>query len=332
MLKEMVDKAVERYNREFVSGEFYIGLDSIKQFAYFYVIALYNHRHVKTDVKSVRQFLKDPHFDKIREEEEKNDIAGCCEGRLYERKLDHYNTLNREKMLEASIRRKEGYSDDRGARFGGIKIYESQFEEFKILDDVKEYKILERYNLTYKRLNSENEYLHKITFSELREFVKLLKTEIDESEEEYKNTRYYKLEKRLGFELIKSQLKCISICREMGLDADRTVNDMIPLFLLPMISDRQKYAELYPTLDSKERDEWRMEIEGIIRFVHYVAIHCSEVLVNKELEHILTEGELESFKAIYTKGTFENEFKMRKDFSAKDFKDLMKGAERWNKS
>lgn len=101
------------------------------------------------------------------------------------------------------------------------------------------------------------------------------------------------------------------------------------LLYLPFISERQKYALIYPELNEREKRKWRVEVEGILRFTKYCVSEVVQKVKGKE-EAIFQENDWEQFKNIYTPESFRNNYKQRKDFSSSDFTALMRELDEYN--
>lgn len=334
MLNDIVERTTTYLFNNLVGGSFYIGLDPIKEYTKFYLIAEYLQQDVYNQTLSIDQYSKDQGNKKIGEDDETEENRW----KRYERTVDHYNTLNFEKKIELLKRQQEEkeYREQRSQttdkkkikgnpnRYKGNELFEYQLGEFKVLDDIKQGKY-ESYNanLIYKRINSDKGYLNKMNFRQYSDYIDILRQEIADSDDKYKNIRYYKLEKRLGYELIKSILTSIRLSVEKEESRDRVIMDLIPLFRLPLIKERQKYAEVYWKLNKQEKKMWRMEIEGLIRFISYT-INASKAEISKSgMKNIITDQDLKEFAQIYIYSSYENNYKQRKDFTSEDFKALM---------
>jgi hypothetical protein len=351
VLEDIIDETIDEIDRRMVSGEFSIGLKPIKEFVRFYIIAEYIQNELENETTNILKYSENNFIPSESSKEDDIEQAERLEKekwQAYERKVDHYNTLNFKKKLQLKIKKKKGerYKEIKKAentkngsksatqekkvirngpaeRYKGDDLYKFQINEFKILDDIKEGKYnYDNLNRTYKRIISEKGYLKKMGFKELETFCDTLRKEIQYSDYAYKNIRYYKLEKTLRFELIKSILKAIHECKTRNLETDRMIDDFLILFEMPLLEERQAFVEEYPELDAAEIMAWRTEVLSINNFIIFAIKMCKGVLKAKS-EYKLSQMDLERFKNEWNDMSFENNYKMRSDFDASDFLDLM---------
>lgn len=338
MLDDFISRNIDKLCSVFVAGEFHIGIAPIKEYVKFYIISQYIQKEFANETISVLKYAEENFIDTDDIDENDDDGPEKLERKrwnFYERKLDHYNTLNfekkndlkkriREEKLAKTLHGKEKNRKGNIIRYQGNEIHRFQLSEFRMLDDIKEGKDAGfNSNKTYKRIISDKGYINKINFRELQDFIDVLSQEIDKSGDEYKNIRYYKLEKRLNFELIKSVLKALHNCKEKQETDNAILDDLVILFKLPLIKERQIYANIYPELNYSERMRWRIEIDGVFRFIQYAITVCESLLKNKNIDEII-KPELEGFKNIYMDFSYRNDYKIRKDFTAENFLSLMK--------
>jgi len=343
MLYELIDEIVEELARYIVSGRFHIGLDAVKEYLLFYVMADRIQKGKQEGKISIWKYYEQhTSFP----EELKNLPPEKIEKfkyNRYERLLYLFNTLNAENRMkhrlrqkqEAEYRKKKKENNQKTTgnpnRFKGVDIFPYQIGEFSALDEIKEGKgVNKKASTTLKRIISEKGYLKRIRFKDFKEFIEYLKTKIDQSGDEYKNVQYYKLEKRLGFELIKAAAVALKQCRENGYPLPIAARDLIEVFHLPFISDRQKYVLVYPYLDEEKRMIWRGEVEGIMRFLGYSAVLVLQEIEGKE--DVYDESDWERFRNIYAPSSFKNDYKLRKDFTLDDFRILMETLDEYNTS
>jgi hypothetical protein len=339
MFSEVVEHTVEKLAREMVHGIFHIGLDAVKRYVLFWCMANYLQEQQMSERMSIEQYASST-FSLTTEERNKLTKDGVEKAdRLwkayYERKLDHYNSINLEKKVALLLRQKQETQlrlikkaknenlEGNAKRFQGLSLFPYQLEEFAVLDGIKEGQAAQEIGRTYKRIVSNKGYLQKMTFKEYREFVALLKDEVDQSQDPYKNVRYYKLEKRLGFEAVKAVLKAIKDCREQNKwPVEIVVRDLTYVLRLPFLSERQQYAEVYPELNWEERNRWGMELLGILTFTEACILAAKQTL-DESKGSILQPTDWECFETLYLPESYENDYLQRKDFAAEDFTLLM---------
>ncbi|RYG71217.1 hypothetical protein EU245_14790 [Lentibacillus lipolyticus] len=340
-----VQQQLGTMSKVFAGDLFRIGLEPINEFVLFFCMA----QHVQqknSKSTSVLQYANEKFDEEELDEMLPQEIQEGNKRNFYERKLEHYHALNAEKMLEYEmIEEKERQNrqskqarneDTRGnaSRYEGNPLYEFQFSEFDLLDAIKEGEYdSSKANMNYKRIISDKGYLYKMTFKDFKEFVKVLHEEIDQSEETHKNIRYYKLERRLHFELVKSILLAMRKCEEANekIEKKEYLIDLCMLFRLPLLKARQTYAEIYPNLNAKERHEWREEVFNLIIFLQRVVLIVQKQITGKE-EQVFTDQDWKTFHAIYLPSHFQNNYKQRKDFKAQDFKTLMQTLDKQNQA
>lgn len=346
MFSEVVEHTVEKLAREMVHGIFHIGLDAVKRYVLFWCMTNYLQEQQMSERMSIEQYASST-FSLTTEERNKLTKDGVEKAdRLwkayYERKLDHYNSINLEKKVALLLRQKQETQlrlikkaknenlEGNAKRFQGLSLFPYQLEEFAVLDGIKEGQAAQEIGRTYKRIVSDKGYLQKMTFKEYREFVALLQDEIDHSQDPYKNIRYYKLEKRLGFEAAKAVLKAIKNCREQNKwPLEIAVRDLTYVLRLPFLSERQQYAEVYPELNWEERNRWGLELLGILTFTETCILAAQQRLTEFN-GNVLHPKDWEMFATLYLPETFKNDYKQRKDFQAEDFTLLMADLDKQN--
>lgn len=217
MFSKIVEEEVEQLATDLVQGQFYIGLEAVKKFVMFIIMTDYIQKKQKDQGMSIWKYAQN----QLKLPEETNEMPPEKVDALifnnYERILYLYNTITKEKRIEHLLRQKQEeqrremkkeknkQTQGNSERFQGLDLFPYQINEFSILYAIKEGKYDDvNASLTQKRIISEKGYLRKINFKSFKEYIKILESQIDESNDQYKNIQYYKLEKRLGFELIKA--------------------------------------------------------------------------------------------------------------------------------
>jgi uncharacterized small protein (DUF1192 family) len=346
MFRDIVDKEVEQLAAKMVRGQFHIGLEAVKKYVMFWCMANHLQKQQENQKMSILQYAQGKLrlTEKEREKLQPEKIEKL-RANFYERKIDHYHTLNAENKVrhlllheqeshDRMIKKAKNQNEKGNARrFEGNTLFPYQIDEFSVLDAIKEGEHEDvKANKTYKRIVSEKGYLGLMTFKEFKEYVEVLTEEIERSDDTYKNIRYYKLEKRLGFEALKSVLKALADCRERDeVPIGIALKDLSLVLHLPFLSERQRYAEVYPELNVEEQMKWRLEIQGLLTFVKTCLVTVQYIIhESKTKEDIFDEQDWEQFKTIYLPDTFRNDYKQRKDFSSEDFTLFMKELDKQN--
>ncbi|MCM3625528.1 class A beta-lactamase-related serine hydrolase [Brevibacillus borstelensis] len=343
MFWDVVEQTVETLAVKMVRGTFHIGLDAVKRYVLFWCMANHLQENQMEQKMSIEKYAASK-FSLTSEEKEKlkQETIERLSFAFYERKLDHYNTMNAENKMKLLLRqkqetyyrinRKEKEETEKGnvRRFEGLALFPYQLDEFSILDAIKEGEYTQEVGRTYKRIVSDKGYLQKMTFKEYKELVTLLSDEIDQSQALYKNVATYKLEKRLGFEALKAVLKALSECREKNHVPDQiAARDLITILQLPFLSERQRYAKVYPDLDLLEQMKWRIEIKGILMFTQACILATKQKLAESN-DSILQPEDWERFQTLYIPKSYENDYKLRKDFRSDDFTLIMTELDKLN--
>lgn len=330
MFAEFVEIVVEKMHR----GHFRIGLEPIKRHVLFWCMANYLQEQQKSGKISIVRYASRT-FPLAEEGSKEQKLEMLDRNAYYERKLDHYNTMNLEKKVELLLRQKleskqrmmkqanNENLEGNAQRYQGLSLFPYQLEEFAVLDGIKEGNATGEMRKTYKRMVSEKGYLKKMTFKEYKSIVSFLKDEIAQSQDPHTNIRSYKLEKRLGFQAVKAVLKAIKDCREQEKwPVEIVIRDLTYVLRLPLLAERQQYAAMYPDLTWEDRKTWGMDVLQLYTFTEECTKEAKFVL-DQSKGSMLKEGDWELFKTLYLPESFENDYKQRKDFNAADFTLLM---------
>lgn len=334
----VVRETTERLFKQIVSGKFRIGYEPVIEFVKFAIILEYLQTEVHGQSQSLLEIFKEIYGNaaenSVDEEDEyrtKYDKFVYSYHKLNREKEDDYNTIQKEEEdirkkrveIKGDTTRQEPSSlNGNIMRFKGNRISKYQKGEFRILAHLKSTDE-DNGNLrkTYKRLLSKTGTFSKITFTDYKQFVEKLSEDIKVNRLYlFKNVQYYKLEKRLGFELMKAVLRSVRICQDNGENPEEVLSSLSYLNNLPLINDRQKYADVFPSLNKIERERWRIEVEGLQRFIGYVYTDSKERIQELPKEEIFTEKMIAEFQSIYADQLFKNDYKLRKDFNSNHFK------------
>ncbi|WDL99190.1 hypothetical protein [Alicyclobacillus sp. ALC3] len=342
MISQVVDVVVDELADSLVGDEFHIGLEAVKRFALFWLVVEREQARQDSDKISIYEYAKQARpKNKLADEFEEADWV-----RYYERTLDHFNSLNLEQKVRLRLRQQQeaAYRAAKSAqdkelkgntgRYQGNSLFPYQKDEFSILDGIKDGGFDKAIETTYKRLVSEKGYLRKMNFKEYRAFVDVLADGIERSSEAHKNISYYKLEKRLGFQAMKSVLKALHESNEFGNGTQEAAcSDLMLVLKLPLLSERQQYAEIYPGLSESEKVRWRIEVDGLLRFTGYCCQALAGLLSGGDEGHnriALDEADWDAFSRLYTPNTFSNDYLLKRDFYASDFDTFMQALDKHN--
>lgn len=320
MFYSLVDESVEELYSKIVTGDLLVSLDSLKEFVYFIIIAdgIQSTNRKEYSLFSFNNMLSGS--EKLQEDEDLHEFL-----EEYDRVAHHYKNLNYKNQLEAKIRAKTEEKDGKSSRFEGKRLYDFHVDEFLELMKIKSDSSHE-FHKTYKRIVSEKGYLSRITYTEYKSFYEYLFDLIDEDDPP-SNIKYYKLEKRMGLEIQKAILTAMKKKRESKIiiNDDELMRDLLMVTKIPLIGERHRLVEIYSGLDHFEDIlKWR-NIVGISinRFINYAIQHVQHH-IKSEKYNVLESLERSKFQSIYLPSSFYQDYKLRRDFSASDFKKLMK--------
>lgn len=321
MLYSIVDERIEELYEEIVKGDLLVSLDSIKDFVYF-IIGAEELQYKNKKEFSLSSFTREL-SEELAELDDKVDLYDFIQE--YDKVAYHYTNLNYGNQLEAKARAREEKEKGKQSRFEGKKLYGFHKDEFLDLMEIKSDSD-HVYHKTYKRIVSEKGYLSRITFSEYKGFYEYL-FDLINRDDPFSNIRYYKLEKRMNFELKKAILVAMKKNRQskFKLRNDVVAEDLLMVTKIPLISERHRLVEIYSELDIFEDIlKWRYIVDvSINRFINYAIQHVRFYL-EKEKYNVLDNLDKDKFQSIYSPDTFFLDYKMRRDFNASDFKILMK--------
>jgi hypothetical protein len=323
MFYDIVKREVEKIAAIIITGEFVIGIEPFIEYVYFYCVSDALQRN-----KQAVSLLK-YHNSKIENIQATDTISEVdSKEEEYDKLVDFFNGLNFRNQIEFLKRKELEKEKGKLKRFEGVSLFNFQLSEFEVLTNIKGQKMKE--NTTYKRIVSPKGYLHRSNFTEIKEFHDLLWNEINNSEEEHKNIRFYKLEKLMGFELMKSTLKALHESRDSKLfDEHESIDDLLLISPIPLIKDRHKYAELYVELDWADKQIWRIELQSIMTLLKY-SIAAVQMRVKETKYNISENADWNRFDEVYLPPSYVKDYKIRKDFYAEDFKVFMRRVDKHN--
>ncbi|MCG1027617.1 hypothetical protein J5S49_04885 [Virgibacillus halodenitrificans] len=246
----------------------------------------------------------------------------------YERLVDYYNTLNHHNKDKLEERRKQEKQKGKSARYKGIELKSYQIPEFESLVKIKGDNSKEK--TYYKRIMSDKGYIYLTKYKDIQRFNQQLLHDIDESEDSNPNIRYYKLEKALNFELFKSILKKLNACKgEVNFDKDSFLHDLLMVTQSPLLSYRHQYIDNYPFHHEVDVKVWKREL-SVTNEILAQSIVAIQTAIDRSGVDILERVSWDRFKSIYLPGTYQRDYKLRKDFNADDFNTLMNYIDKQN--
>jgi len=320
MFYKIVDEKVKELYEAIVTGDLLVSVTSIKEFVYFLIVA------EELQSKDQNEYSLYSFYNMLETSDELlNDEKLSLFLEDYDRVAHHYTNLNYRNQLEAKKRAKVEQGEGRETRFEGKKLYDFQKDEFLELMGIKGDSSHE-FHKTYKRIVSEKGYLSRITFTGYKNFYDYL-FDLINKDDPYSNIRYYKLEKRMNYEIVKTILVGMKENRQskLKLPDDVVMADLLMVTKIPLISERHRLIEIYSKLDLLEDVlKWRFIVStSINKFINYAIQHVKFHL-EKEEYNVLDNLDENRFQKIYLPSSFYKDYKMRRDFNASDFKKLMK--------
>lgn len=246
-IRTIIEHKIFMNNLLFVTGEFQVGLKPVYKYINFYMTAKYIESNYMNKFKNLKQISDE----KINE----YDIEERDKVPFYEQIQHFYSVINEERKIASTNKKEEFNNSNRQEkknklkeRYKGINISNKNKVEFDSLHRIYAYKKIDENNLklknantTYKRVREHN--IQNINFKNYSSYIELLKEDIETSKLDFKNIQYYKLEKRLAYELIKD------ICAIYKKVKDEDKKDFLVYSTLvgnlPLIDVRRKYLELY---------------------------------------------------------------------------------------
>lgn len=325
-IEDVVDYHVSLLYNTIVHNNFYIKFDSILNFVEFYVTyELYLKVEELNSYKSLKQLSEDAinkyeihSMDKVSFYEQ---TQHCYSVMTDKTKEDH--KLNKEKFMSSNSKEK---STKLGERYKGKKIYETVQKDFESLQKIYTYKKIDSNdyklkvdNTTYKRLREKKS--HNIKFDEYKHFVEGLKEDILESNFEYKGIQYYKIEKRMTYELIKTI--CANYVKIKEEDKNKFIKYTVLVANLPLIDVRHNYVDVYAISNEIGRDKCIREVEGLLRFINMCVENVMIECENLNLQNVKIEYNIEKFKRSYI-NNYMSKYKEDNDFKRKHFKEVVR--------
>lgn len=341
MLYERVIKATDKALAKNPGAKgFFISLESFHEFITFHLIVKIQFRNELDSGKmSMRQYLQrnatfKKSFDKtVMDDEEEYKLFHST----LRNAVNRYNTLNH-KTIEQEQQRKEVEAQvgNKVSRFENtIEIYDFQAEaELPILMGIKERK--GSINATYQRVLKNNG--HNINFTNYKEFVDNLITEVEESpiSEENQMIQKYLIEKNLCYETIKLICKEYEELTAHSLSSLKAITDinqarlelMVYVMKMPMIKQRKKYIEVVKDLPIEKFMAFINEIDSIRNFCTCILLEFFEEY--DQIEFKLSD--MEVFEAYVNLEDIKNDYKLRTGFSSETFKTVMEQIQKGNKT
>ena len=309
-------KSVFKYKKlQLVSGEFHISDESIIRFLEFYSIAEYI-RNSNVKKFSVREIANKK---LIKLNKEYN----------YDNLHDFYTKINQRQINRMKINREILKSKNQNQRFkimgsmfkNTLNIQEDNLNQLEVLFGINNLSKDSIEKVTYNRIRRNN--LHNIKYKNLNDLIVYMKNNIDSSCIEYKNIEYYMIEYTINKELINTMSYCYNKVKNSYSHKD-IMKVFVAIMKIPIIDARHKYIETYSEgLSFRDNIVLKNEVMGLVKFIEY----CKRDIDMRISNYIIHGADIKFnkgyFKSIYD-GGYESKYKLKKDFTSDDFKEVMK--------
>lgn len=197
--------------------------------------------------------------------------------------------------------------------------------------DKKKNDLLESSNTTYKRILSTRP--HNINFKQLNEFYTKLIDDVYKISPERKNVYLYLIERDIPFEFFKYILKTYSkltdessqfIYKDKGI-----LEKLLKITEVKALHVRKELVNQFTEINNFiDYQYFSYEIHRHKRFTNYCFYKVIKCLNNKTIDDIIVEDKY--FQTLYERNDYANTFKVKTDFSAQDFKELMLQIKKYN--
>lgn len=332
MLNELVKKVSLEYRaKAFLyegltvdTGE--LSLDEIHSYIIFLIIARSKRSEKTSKGISISQKVKQSDeykkIDTMRTLENSEAIQAQLDS-LVRLETNRFHRLNIKNVNQSKNRSMKLRQLKNSARFKSpILVYDFQ-KEYATLMRIK---AMENTSLkkTYNQFVQNN--LKNITFKAYDEFVNYLREDAESYKD--KDAKYiasYLIEKHLNFETIKLMCKIYSknkeeFEREQTLDV--VFNVFLSVLLLPMVSERKRILEKVEGKNKQQLLELDRGINRSITYYHSIVYDVISGLDSKDNMKIDVE-DMKIYRQYLQNDTFSNNYKIRKDFSSDDFRDIL---------
>lgn len=296
---------------------------------------------------SLRKFAKE-YMDRLDPNQKKDDDIHKLKNREYEKiwrlftSMNYKNIENYEfrRLKELEMTKSPDEAERRRAKIQrkeGVKILPSQLHELKTFTELKLGTIQnESIELTYKRFITEKGKIKKVSFEQFEELTLFLRERIEKDVEvAHKNIQYYKLENNMGFETVKAIAKSIegNMLNASESDKRRAIMDLLQVLLIPILTYRESYIDLYFKDKSTDKIVWKKNIY-LILYAIMTVVHirkCTNSLIALKSDSC----DMKRFKTIYSIDSITNGYRPNQkeenfcDFSQKTFQLVMEGIQEY---
>lgn len=202
-----------------------------------------------------------------------------------------------------------------------------------LISDPDKKKLLEMFSTTYKRIRSGNPT--KINFKQYSNFINKLVSDIDTLESPRKNVYYYLIERELAYEFFKSVLstysELVSEDSKFNFKYLEILDKLILIKDIPALLIREELIQKFKKIDNRLDYQHfypyiyeHMDFNN--RFFQYMFKHNFQQMTINDFKIDMTY-----FSKLYDRSYYVNNFTIKKDFSANDFKSLMQSIKNHNK-
>lgn len=267
-----------------ICGDFYISVDSIYKYIKFYFWCKFIQDRGRTfSLGEVNRILiENCDLEYLKDNSEESDQNATELERFFERGVDQFNNLNpRTKMEYEKAKQNKRRESNRKLDsknimdIRSIPFLESNLTAYRIMREVKESGFQEEVDYFLKSLNSilnklninrKNCNLKNINYSKMKEVYDYLLQRVCELNPKEKGLYIYQIEKGLNLSLISEILKqCSKVVEDTKVS--EMLDDLVLLFLCPLIEDRKKYAVLYFQLNESKKEAWRNEVSYLNQLI-----------------------------------------------------------------
>lgn len=235
---------------------------------------------------------------------------------------DHFKSDMLQKM-----EKKAGVKISKLNNYKGKKIFKHSLREMKDLnkmwrresDDVLEAEKAHR--------KIRNNTIDKMTNKNFQKLSEYFENEIDNSDEKFKNIYYYKLEKKLGYELKKCIFKNINNLKNRQDKIEYCLTAIKYILPISVLTIREnltiKLLDVYNIKCDYKLEDFELEMCMLNIVIRHQIKRISKYInfVLREVP-IFTDDEVEEFKNIYNKHNgkkeFSNNYKINKDYNKDD--------------
>lgn len=329
-LKSFIDEAVEclSESNSFSKND---KIKKIYKHHYYFIIAENLFRKNDLKYKSLNNLIND-HSDLL------IDLVKYSDTDNIYNHFSNLNTYTKQRSTKLGTR-------DKAATFEGHEIGEFEILPLNSLLEIKlpitkdmegfiSYPVKKKmFNTIYKRIRSGNPT--QINFKQYSNFIKKLVSDVDILESPRKNVYYYLIERELAYEFYKSVLSTysglVSEDSKFNFKYLEILDKLILIKDIPALLIREELIQKFKKIDNKL--EYQHFYDSIYehmnfnnRFFKYMFKHNFQHMTINDFKINMTY-----FSKLYDRNYYVNNFTIKKDFSADDFKNLMQSIKNHNK-